>query len=290
MKPKTYEKQPVVKPTCDVLIVADSHANNLDRKVLEEATDLYVDMAAAYTVDEDEDAKYKKKNFLKIVPERLSKKKYKTLLLQGGCNEISNLNVSSNPSPQMVKMWEEKVIQSRFKLFELAENSLKNNADLKKVIIVKSLPRYDPSTVDPNCLKAKLNQLGNTVYTSMWMERGCPENIVIEDQHMECHGPLRIKRFGNPGLVGYDGKPWDGIHMRGRLAVRHYTNSFIRILSISPQTKTNLDEQTFHSSCPQTQYQSRQSKDSNREADNFTFSAEPATGTGQHNIQILIGD
>jgi hypothetical protein len=263
---KTTDTETETKPSCDVLIVADSHANNLDWKVLQEATGMKVDMATAFTVDEDNDAKYKHRNFLKIAPERLMRKNYKTLILQGGCNEISNIRISQNPSPQLVKKWEEKVKQSRAKMFHLAEKSLKENPSLNKIIILKSLPRYDPLAVDPSGIKAKLNQLGNTFFTSMWMESGCPENIVIEDQHLECHGPLRSKRFGNPGDIGYDGKPWDGIHMRGRLAVRHYTNSLIRIMSFLPQTKTNSSENDFHANCPQTQYQSRQS---HRGADNF---------------------
>ena len=95
-------------------------------------------------------------------------------------------------------------------MFKLAEESLKDNPVLKKVIILKSISRYDPVSADPCSIKAKLNQFGNTMYDSMWMEKGCPTNISIEDQHLDCHGPLREKRFGNPASVGYDGKPWDG--------------------------------------------------------------------------------
>ena len=253
-----------------ILIVADSHGNNLDCNILEEAINAKVDMATAYTVDADVDARYKHKNFLKVVPERLVRKEYDTLILQGGCNEISNIDLTTNATPQIVRGWEEKVRRSRAKMFNLAENSLKNNPNLKKVIILKSLPRYDPSAVDPSSIKAKLNQFGNTLYTSMWMEKGCPKNIEIEDQNMECHGPLRLKRFGNPGLIGHDGKPWDGIHMRGRLAVRHYTNSIIRILSELAPIKIRLAQQDYHSSCPQTQYQSRHLYN-HKGADNFQY-------------------
>ena len=83
------------------------------------------------------------------------------------------------------------------------------------------------------------------------MKSGCPANIQISDQQLDCQGPLREKRFGNPGCIGVDGKPWDGIHMRGKMATRHYSNSMIRILNeLSPKKKGN-----FHKSCPQTFYQ-----------------------------------
>ena len=152
-------------------------------------------------------------------------------------------------------------------MFDLTERSLKSNPGLSKVIIVKSLPRYDPQGADPCSLKSKLNQFGNTLYTSIWMGKGCPTNIEIADQNLECHGPLREKRFGNPAHVGYDGKPWDGIHMRGRLAVTHYTDSLIRILSGRVPSKFNSSTQTnYHQTCPQTQYQTR--RQYNKGADN----------------------
>jgi hypothetical protein len=82
-------------PGC-VLWVGDSHSNNLDRIEFEGQTDTKVDMCIAYTVDNDRDAKYPDRNFLKAVPDKLSKQKYDTLVLQGGCNEISNLKIKSN--------------------------------------------------------------------------------------------------------------------------------------------------------------------------------------------------
>ena len=93
---------------------------------------------------------------------------------------------------------------------------------------MKSLPRYDPCNVDPNNIKSKLNQFGNAFCNT---QNGCPVDISFIDQNLDCQGPLREKRFGNPGQTGYDGKPCDMIHMRGRLAAQHYTNSFVRILS-----------------------------------------------------------
>ena len=142
-------------------------------------------------------------------------------------------------------------------MFKLAEESLKKNPNLQKVIILKSLPRYDPASTDINSIKNKLNQIGNTFYDTLWMQSGCPSNILIADQKLDCQGPLRRKRFGIPGQVGRDGKPWDGIHMRGVVAAQHYTNSLVRILSdISPQFSRQSAAE-FHRSCPQAIYQSR---------------------------------
>ena len=251
--PKTTKLNEEIHVPRNILFVGDSHANKLDVRVLENDTNTNVDQATAYTTDEDSDARYPNKSFMKVVPERLTKKNYDTLVIQGGCNEISNIRLNSESTAANVKGWEEKVQKSRTKMFTLAQSSLENNPSLKKVIIVKSLPRYDPQNSDPNQIKAKLNQFGNTLYNTLWMQNGCPSNIIIVDQHLECQGPLREKRFGNPAFRGYDGKPWDGIHMRGRLAVRHYTNSLIRILSELSPSLTN-----YHNTCEQTRYQDRQ--------------------------------
>ena len=56
--------------------------------------DANVDTATAYTIDEDKEAKYKNKSFVQIVPERLKQVKYDTLVLQGGCNEVSKIKSS----------------------------------------------------------------------------------------------------------------------------------------------------------------------------------------------------
>ena len=235
----------------NILMVADSHSYNLDRNIFENNTKTKLDMAIAFTVDEDVDAKYRSRNFLKVVPERLGKKKYDTLIMQAGSNEISNINLES-PSLNITQ-WEKKVEESREKVFQLAQKSLKSNPSLKKVLIVKSLPRYDPSTLDPSSIKSKLNKFGNTVYDRLWLKSGCPNNIHIVDQQMDCQGPLREKRFGNPGSVGQDGKPWDGIHMRGKMAAKHYTHSLARIVSaLNPQGDGN-----YHKTCPQAIYQHR---------------------------------
>ena len=181
-----------------------------------------------------------------VVPERLHPEKFDTLVLQGGCNEVSNIKIGSDTATNKFNIWEEKVAVSRIKMFELVENSLKNNPDLKQVYIVKTLPRYDPSHIDPSSIKEKLNKFGNSLYDGIWIKKGCPQNIQIVDQQLDCSGPLRDKRFGNPGEVGHDGKPWDVIHMRGTLAVRHYTNSLIRVLTgVNP-----LGVDNYHKSSP----------------------------------------
>ena len=59
----------------------------------------------------------------------------------------------------------------------------------------------------------------------IWLTKGCPQNISIVQQPLECYGDVRISRFGSPSAQGYD-----GVHMRGGLAVQSYTGSMVNIL------------------------------------------------------------
>ena len=135
---------------------------------------------------------------------------------------------------------------------------------------------------------------GNSLYDSLWMQNGCPENIIISDQQMDCRGPLRQKRFGNPGSKGHDGKPWDGTHMRGYLAVKHYSNSMIRIMNeCNP-----LRQDNYHETCPQTVYQRKHSPRTqyhNQSDNNYQYQTRRGRGrtyqnTSQYQQQQGQGD
>ena len=85
---------------------------------------------------------------------------------------------------------------------------------------------------------------------------------MIKDQKLDCQGDLRSKRFGNPGEK-MDGKPWDGIHLRGRLGSRHFTNSMANIFAASfPGIQINWSanqsgDSFSHNTCAQANYQRR---------------------------------
>ena len=125
------------------------------------------------------------------------------------------------------------------------------------------MPRYDSVGVDPQAIKSKLNQYGNSVYTSLWMQGGCPKDIIIQDQKLDCNGELRNKRFGYPNQPGFDNKPWDGIHLRGILGSQHFTNSMARIFAASfPEMQMSWSnnqsgDSNYHNMCAQTVYQRR---------------------------------
>ena len=115
---------------------------------------------------------------------------------------------------------------------------------------------FDPINKDPAQIKSQLSKHGNSVYHNLWMNKGCPKNIRIMDLGLSCFGPLREKRFGIPGTRGFDGKFYDGIHMRGILTVKYYTDSFIRMLR-PKTTDRGQSRSNYHNNCAQTVYQQR---------------------------------
>ena len=72
-----------------------------------------------------------------------------------------------------------------------------------------------------------------------------------------------MKRFGNPDQKKANGKPFDGIHMRGVIGGRHYTNSMSRIFAsqfpslLVGQSDSQSQSANFHEICPQTNYRRR---------------------------------
>ena len=139
-------------------------------------------------------------------------------MLSSGPNEISNMNTNLNYE-QNIDKWRQKACESSVKLFNLAKWCLEAYPSLKNVVIVKRPPRYDDK------IKAHLSALANSTLDDMWRKTGSPNNIHVSHQDLDCDGYLRIQRFGNPNYHNYD-----GIHMRGKLAVQHMTMTFINML------------------------------------------------------------
>ena len=92
----------------------------------------------------------------------------------------------------------------------------------------------------------------------------------MELEGFECSGFLKEIIYGNPVHNKYD-----GIHLRGTGAARHFTYRAVNALKpvfnhkISPPTgrkqpKRAVPQTDFHANCPQTQYQRRVRDQSNR--------------------------
>ena len=229
-KIKTTEHVNNVQPNPNrekkILFVGDSLSRKMNLSVIKNVTNHEVKRVEAFIVDKnDKKAKYPEKNFIDTVSTELESDQFSTLILQGGTNEITNLDVSGYDAIRRIEVLKDEVRESSEKLFKLAENSLAKNASLDKVIIMKRMFRCDTPENDPAQLRFKLSEYGNRVLDDMWLSKGCPKNIIIVRQDLDCYGDLRLQRFGSPSSPGYD-----GIHMKGDMAVQHYTGSLIQCL------------------------------------------------------------
>ena len=117
------------------------------------------------------------------------------MILQGGTNEISNLDVSGN-SIDRIEALKEEIKASSVKMFSIAEESLTLNKGLENVIIFKRMFRCDDMRNDPAQIRAKLSEFGNRALDDIWLTKGCPQNIKIVQQTLECQGDLKTSRFG----------------------------------------------------------------------------------------------
>ena len=218
-----------------LLFVGDSLSRNLNISVIKNVTDMNVKRAEAFIVAKDDPkARFPDKNFIEVVPKELEQDDYSVLVLQGGTNEVTNLDVSGNVS-EKIEALKDEIKTSSVKMFEVAQKSLAQNKNLEKVIILKRIFRCDLPKDDPSQIKSRLSEFGNRVLEDIYLSKGCPSNISITNQPLECQGDLRVARYGYPTSRNYD-----GVHMRGKQAVQHYTGSIVNVLL---ETLPNINSQ-----------------------------------------------
>ena len=156
----------------------------------------------------------------------LKKDKYDVLVLSGGANEISI--IKEDKLQDNLSFGKEVIHESSRKLFELAEKCVNEDKNLQ-VVFTTRIPRYQPANRDPQSKRANLNEYGNSLYHTLWMENQ-QSNITICDLNLNCQGILKDERYGKLGM-NYNGKIADGIHLRGLKAVRDYTEAYIAMLN-----------------------------------------------------------
>ena len=143
-------------------------------------------------------------------------------------------------------------------MVDIAENSIRSNESIKKVIILEHPPRFDTKDKDPLSLKPEFAKYANNVYTQLWLASNLKDKIVLGKHNLDCNENVRLDRF-----TDRESKRYDGIHMyNGRNA---YTESVLSVLTLNmstdgPRPRTSP---SYHSTCPQTKYMNAQKAKSN---------------------------
>ena len=256
IKPAPHVAPPAQKPAEDILYIGDSISANVDISMLESATQMKFVTAKAYSSVKDtvsniakQAAKFPDSNFTDVVQAKLKKGNFRTLLLQAGSVDITNLNTREN-TEQYMEYFRQEAIMSATNLFQAGLNALEANPGLKKVIIMKQIPRYDPTNVDPLSLKAALSILFNNTLTRLWMESPFKEKMFIGNHNIECNGSIREARYRHTK----SGK-FDGIHLYGSSGRKAYTKSVLNILKSAKVTRPG-----FHGYCAQFAFQNQLNK------------------------------
>ena len=203
---------------------------------------------------------FSRSNFTKFVARVLENHSTDAIILQAGSIEITNIDVKKAPMDPNKSIeeykheWTLKVKEDSTNLFNLAKSALKLQPNLK-VIIVKRLPRYDTKTQDPIYIKQSLSEFGNSVYDQLWLENGGPKNIkTVSFDNFESFGYLKDIYMGKTNDPHYD-----GIHLRGWAASRHFTYRAVNaVKTVFAVPRNGFFTRDYHSTCPQFQYQNKQ--------------------------------
>ena len=161
------------------------------------------------------------RNLEDVVPFELQKESYDWLGIETGANEISNLDLNLDHS-EHIESWKQQIHSASEATFNIAQQALNNNPSLKKVIIMKRIPRYD------NHVRSELTKYGNYIYDKLWREKGCPDNIVLGESNLDCFGDLRDLRYGRR-----DSQVCDYIHLRGKLGEAHWTGAVLKVFKLA---------------------------------------------------------
>ena len=155
------------------------------------------------------------------------------------------------------KEWTEKVEKDSENLFNLALE-VTENYPKTKVVIMKRLPRFDSKSHDPTSIKNKLSTFANNVYDQLYFKHGSPKNIKIATLKLGSESQyLRKIVMGNP-----DSKSYDGIHLCGPEASRHFTYRAVQVIKsvitnnyVNGEKGRKFVRPASHGNCPQARYQ-----------------------------------
>ena len=153
----------------------------------------------------------------------MAKSKPDILIVQAGSVDITNMKTKGNNPEKYGEYFKQEAIMSATQLFTSVSNALNANPHLKKVILMKQIPRYDPVSNDPKSIKAALSQLYNDTLTQLWLSSPLKDRLTIGNHTLECNGGIRDSRYRLR-------EKYDGTHLYGTSGKKSYTESVLRII------------------------------------------------------------
>ena len=253
--PKKTQSQDKPRVNPKTLFVGDSISDVADLEALQEATESQIVHLKAYSANYDtvsneakNQARFPHKNFTDVIGAALEKEAFDNIIVQSGSVDITNLKTKKDVEKHFDYFHQQAVI-SATNTFSACENALKIYPSLVKTVIMKQIPRYDRTDLDPLSVKQALSEIFNKTLTDLWLRSPLKHKMFIGSHNLECSGGIRQSRYENV-LTGV----YDGIHLHGSSGGKFYTKSALNILKQAGLVKFDYE----HQNCSQAQYQSRQ--------------------------------
>ena len=202
-----------------ILFVGDSILHNANFRVLEKVTKKTIHTAKAYAADYNLKTRKPNKNFKYVARNEAKKQEFEYAVLQNPSVHITNLNTSDNSEKGMDYL--KKVAKdSSDKIIKVAEDLLKENKSIRKVILLDCIPRLDHRSNDPYEMRPKLAEINNNLNREQVAKSAFKDKIAIGTHNIATNEI----NYGNVNNR-------DGVHMHGRRGCESYTKSIIDILS-----------------------------------------------------------
>ena len=248
-----------------VLLVTDSLGRDIEYNKIERSENIRIRTVKAYSSVENKSARWPQLNVMDMVQQEVSNTPhgdgYDYLILSAPTVDITNVDTTNfSPSESTTEIKQE-VIVSCQNMMEVAENALKKNIRLKKVILMSHPPRFDTADVDPMSLKQAMAKFANRTILQLWLDSPLKHKIFIGEHRLECSIETLKLRYTDDKNGRYD-----GVHMYGNAGKKAYSNSVLTILKDALSTPHPPHQGTptpaplpsqdndFHLHCPQAQY------------------------------------
>ena len=145
----------------------------------------------------------------------------------------------------------------QFHIFTMRSVGYTKLPTLKKIIILKQIPRYDDQSSNPPGFKSSLSKVFNESLDQLWSDCAIKEKLIIGNHNLDCSGGVFEARYRN-----IQSDRFDGVHMYGPSGIKAYTGSVLNVLSSAKLVKVNPPKyhEDDHKSCNQARYQAKQKK------------------------------
>ena len=137
-------------------------------------------------------------------------------------------------------------------MFTTAQNALKTNPLLQKVVIMEHAPRFDTTAVNPLSIKPLLAKFANATLSQLWFTSPYKNRIQIGHHKLEYTNDNVEEHFLDSRKQRYD-----GVHMYSYAGKKAYTDSIAQIVK-EVLSSSNLPKSSNHENCPQATFQNSQ--------------------------------